>query len=321
MVSQARDEGEIAQRTKIRMPDLTLDLRNLRCALVAADRGSFRRAAAELGLQQSTVSRRVQLLEHRLGAAIFERHTGGVRVTPAGRRFLDDAAAGAEHFRRAVQAFASVSRGSSGELRIGLFVSLASGVLAEVLEHYVLLHKEINVKIEESTAQGNIGRVIKGDLDVAFVSGVPAIKGCETLRLWQERIFVALPSKHPLAAKVELAWDDIRQERFVISAGGPGPEIHDYLISRLSYVGFRPDIRPQRVGRENLMNMVARGFGLTLTTASTVATAFCGVAFRPIASSSDIVPCYALWSKSNSNPALRHFLAATRAAAQQAGTI
>jgi len=43
------------------MPDLTLDLRNLQYAMFAAERGSFRRAAAELGIQQSTLSRRVQL--------------------------------------------------------------------------------------------------------------------------------------------------------------------------------------------------------------------------------------------------------------------
>ena len=97
-------------------------------------------AAAELGLEQSTVSRRIQLLEHRLGAAIFERHTGGVRLTPAGGSFLRDAAIGADHFRRAAQAFTSVSRGSRGELRIGLFVSLASGFLAEVIEHYLKCH-------------------------------------------------------------------------------------------------------------------------------------------------------------------------------------
>lgn len=50
--------------TQIQMPDLTLDVRNLSFALAAADRGSSRRAAVELGLQPSTVSRRVQLLEN-----------------------------------------------------------------------------------------------------------------------------------------------------------------------------------------------------------------------------------------------------------------
>jgi DNA-binding transcriptional LysR family regulator len=80
------DEGF---RNHLRIPDVALDLRSQRCALVAAEQGSFRRAAAELGLQQSTISRRIQWLEHRLGAAIFDRHRSGVRLTSAGDRFCE----------------------------------------------------------------------------------------------------------------------------------------------------------------------------------------------------------------------------------------
>lgn len=54
------------------MPDLSLDLRYLRYAHLAAGYGSFRRAALSIGVNQSTLTRRVQLLERRLGVALFE---------------------------------------------------------------------------------------------------------------------------------------------------------------------------------------------------------------------------------------------------------
>ncbi|MBN9566992.1 MAG: LysR family transcriptional regulator [Alphaproteobacteria bacterium] len=297
------------------MPDLTLDLRNLRCALVAAERGSFRRAAGELGLQQSTVSRRVQLLERRLGASIFERHTGGVRLTGAGANFLREAAAGADSFRRAVQAFTSVTRGSRGQLRIGLFVSLATNFLASVIEKYRSLHEGVHVQFEESTAERTISRVVSGHIDIGFLTGVPRVEGCEVLELWHQDIFVALPSAHPLAAKRDLTWEDVRRERFIIGTGGPGPEIQDYLIKHLSGIGFHPDIRSHDVGIENLMIMVACGLGLTLSAASTDRTTFSGLAFRPIAGNTEVLPCSAIWSPRNSNPALRQFLTVARAAA------
>ncbi|RRN74611.1 LysR family transcriptional regulator [Agrobacterium deltaense] len=299
------------------MPDPTLDLRNLRYIVLAAERGSFRRVAAELEVHQSTVSRRVQLVERRLGAAIFERHPGGVTLTAAGEIFLRDATIGAHHLRRAVQAVACLKRGRQGVLRIGLFVSLAAGFLGELVERYRERHEGVDLQFEENTAERNLSRVINGELDIAFVTGTPDPIGCETLQLWEERIFVALPSSHTLSGKTEVLWDDIRQERFIVSAGGPGPEIHDYLIKRLSALGFRPDISIHRVGRENLMNMVARGFGLTLTTASTLGTSFAGLTFLPIAGDEDIVPCSAVWSSSNSNPALHHLLAIGRDAAKR----
>ncbi|KQM66533.1 MULTISPECIES: LysR family transcriptional regulator [unclassified Sphingomonas] len=252
------------------MPDPTLDLRNLRYVILAAERGSFRRVAAELGVDQSTVSRRIQLVERRLGVPIFERYSGGVCLTPAGEMFLRDATIGAHHLRRAVQAVTCLKRGGQGVLRIGLFVSLAGGFLGESVERYQEQYEGIDLQFEENTAERNLSRLIGGELDVAFVTGMPVPAGCEALQLWEERIFVAVPSSHSLSGQTEVSWGDIAKERFILSAGGPGPEIHDYLIKRLSAPGFRLDIRIHRVGRENLMNMVARGFGLTLTTASTL---------------------------------------------------
>jgi DNA-binding transcriptional LysR family regulator len=64
---------------------LTVVFSQLQHALAAADYGSFRHV---LSIKQSTLSRSVQLLEHSIGVVIFERSSGGVRATPAGRHFL-----------------------------------------------------------------------------------------------------------------------------------------------------------------------------------------------------------------------------------------
>lgn len=65
--------------------------------LAAAEHGSFSRAAEALALTHGSVSRRVAMLESWLGTAIFDRHGRGVRLTPAGQRFVAEA-------RRAVDA-------------------------------------------------------------------------------------------------------------------------------------------------------------------------------------------------------------------------
>lgn len=76
------------------MPGQVIDFRLFRYALVAAEHGSFRRAATTLNVQQSGVSRGVKNLEHRLGTELFVRGPAGVRPTPAGDRFLKEAALG-----------------------------------------------------------------------------------------------------------------------------------------------------------------------------------------------------------------------------------
>jgi DNA-binding transcriptional LysR family regulator len=59
----------------------------LQAVLVAARGGSFTAAADALGLTHGAISRRVAVVEAWLGAAVFERHGRGVRLTPAGQRF------------------------------------------------------------------------------------------------------------------------------------------------------------------------------------------------------------------------------------------
>lgn len=93
------------------MPETNLDLRVFRYALASAEHGSFRRAAAALNVQQSTVSRGVRSLEHRVGVALFERGHAGIRPTVAGDRFLQEATLGLDHLARAMQRVGALQRG------------------------------------------------------------------------------------------------------------------------------------------------------------------------------------------------------------------
>jgi DNA-binding transcriptional LysR family regulator len=80
----------------------------------------MRRAAEATGWSQATISRRIQLLERRLGAPLFERNTSGTRLMVAGERFLRTAAVGEEQLRHAANEFVSARDGFLGQLRLGI---------------------------------------------------------------------------------------------------------------------------------------------------------------------------------------------------------
>lgn len=299
------------------MPDIALDLRFLKYAILVAEHGSFRRAAETLNLSQSTMSRRIHLLERRLGVPLFERSRTGTRLTPAGERFIREAAIGAGQLRQAVHTLASTQRGDGGELRIGLMASLASGFLAELLGTYRRRFPNINVKVEEATSQANAAGVLNGRLDAAFIPGNPRLPGCQTTHLWDEAIYVALPGTHRLAMSTTIGWNDIKDETFLVTADAAGPEIEDYLIRQLSASGFRPKISVQGVGRENVLNMVAKGFGITLTTSSTLGAQYPGLLFQAIDDTQEVVSSSVVWSPANPNPALKKILELSKALANR----
>ncbi len=68
-----------------------MDIVAFRTFLAAAESGSFARAAERVHASPSTVTERIQQLEHRLGARLFERNKRGCKLTQAGKRFVPSA--------------------------------------------------------------------------------------------------------------------------------------------------------------------------------------------------------------------------------------
>jgi len=211
---------------------------------------------------------------------------------------------------------ASIGRSEEGILKVGIFSSLASGFLFDLLGAFGRQHPKVRVHLVDGDPAEHVAAVRNLELDAAFVTGAGPWDGCETEQLWFEHVFVVLPEGHPLAAKAALAWSDIAREPFIVSDAPPGPEIHDYLVAHLSDLGRHPDIQFQKVGRDNLLSLVALGRGLTLTSEATIGAQFRGIVYRPLAG--EVLPFSVVWSARNDNPASRRLLSMARATAAKA---
>ncbi len=216
-------------------------LNQLRYFVAAVDYGSFRKAAAALSVQESSISRRIRDLEDELGASLFMRHSGGVRLTVAGREFLRNARHALRQIDIGVTKVAAVGRAEQGLIKVGIFSSLASGFLFDLLRAFGTRHPNVQVDLIDGHPPEHIAAVRKLCLDVAFITGTAAWDGCEAEHLWCEKVFVVLPDNHPLTGKPELGWGDLVSERFIVSDVAPGQEIHDYLVAHLAGLGLDRD--------------------------------------------------------------------------------
>ena len=135
------------------------ELRHLRYFVAAADYGSFRKASAALGIQESTISRRIRDLEDRLGASLFQRHSGGVNLTLAGRRFLRHARVVLRQIDGSVRDVAAVGRSERGRIKIGIFSSLASGFLFELLQAFDKDHAGVLIELVDGNPSEHVAAV------------------------------------------------------------------------------------------------------------------------------------------------------------------
>lgn len=287
------------------MPDRILDLRLFRFALASAEYGSFRRAAEALNIRASTVSKGVRNLEHRVGADLFERHHAGVRLTPAGERFINEANLGFDHLRRAMQRAGALHRGEEGQLTVVVSVPLI--LLGESFETFRKRYAGVSVEVIESTTNAGLALVEQRKVDVAFVVKTRDRIATRSLLLWDEQMTVVLPKTHALAGTKRLKLDDLRHESFVLSAGGLGPDIHDHLVREMSEPGAPPKIQLHRVSQCNLITMVARGFGATIIVGPLSRAAPEEVVLVPL-EGRNVVSLCAVWIESNPNPLLKGML-------------
>lgn len=286
-------------------------LQYLRYVVAAAEKRSFRQAAAELGLWESTISRGIRDLGDEIGVALFIRHPGGVTLTNAGNRFLTHARAAIGRIEYTLKDAGAAGRGELGMVRVGIFSSLASGFLADLLQAYQAENPFVHLDFAEDSPTEHVSAVQHHRMDVTFLTGEPVAYGCETARLWEERVFAVLPQDHGLIENGEVAWGDLHDEHFIFRKTNPGPEIHDYLVKHLAELGQHRRVERCGIGRDNLMKLVAFGRGLTLTSEATTGVAFPGIVYRPI--QGERIPFSVVCSLRNDNPAFRRLLSMARA--------
>lgn len=277
-------------------------------AVAVAEYLNFRHAANALGVSPSSMSARVKMLEQELGVLLFERHARGVRLTDAGRSFIERVSAGIDQLDHAVKAAGMAASGACGRLRIGVPSMIPGSFLAKLVGQYRKDRPGIEVEVIEGAARDALMRLRADRLDVAFVAGTPDLPDCHTQRLWAEPLVAALPDRHPLANHTAVTWADLAGETFLVRYGGTGPQVHDHIVLRLAGRWPTPSILRFDVGRSTLLSMVEQGFGITVVVAATALSPASGVVFLPITDEPEPIAFSAVWSPHNRSAALRNLL-------------
>jgi len=263
-----------------------------------------------LALKQSNLSRRVRHLEEQLGITLFERTSGGVRPTLAGRDFVSGVRRILDELQGVVDGAKAVGRGEAGYLMIGFYTSLSAGNLRASLVEFGRRYPQVAISTVEGSRSRLFDGIHNGTIDIAIVTGEPASDVDRAMVLWSERIIVALPADHPLAANEIIYWTDLKRERFLLSERDPGPEIQDILVAKLSSPGDMPDVVRHDVTPENIKSLVGAGRGVSLMCEACMGASYVGVVYREArdGNGSTRIGYRAYWRDSNDNPALLNFI-------------
>ncbi|WP_407296558.1 LysR family transcriptional regulator [Stutzerimonas zhaodongensis] len=165
---------------------------------------SFTQAAASLGMQKSTVSRRVVQLEERLGVRLIHRTTRRLRLTEVGQAYYERCRQIMLDFAEAEQTVMQLQQAPTGLLRITAPIEVGQWILGRVLGEFMRLYPDINAEVE--LASRYVDPVEEG-VDIAISVGQPQDSTLIARKLFEtHRRFCASPgylAQHGVPRSVE----------------------------------------------------------------------------------------------------------------------
>jgi DNA-binding transcriptional LysR family regulator len=275
--------------------------------VAAADFGSFHKAAEALNVKQSTLSRRIQDIEHATSSSLFTRSPGGVVISSFGEEFVRMARAVLEQINEFSPSTVTTLRKET--LRVGFCTSLSTGGLRTTLLDFRRRFPEFRFEMWERDRSRLTRRLQNGTLDIVISPGKLAIE-CKSVALWSERVLIALPEDHALATRETIYWTDLNSETILMSRYDPYWEFEDLLTSKLALPNERPWIDRHDVSRSILKSLISMKLGLGLMLESDVGVRVPSVLFKEVRDGTGParVDFSAFWQEATHSSALESFL-------------
>jgi DNA-binding transcriptional LysR family regulator len=246
-----------------------VELRHLRYFVAVAEMENVSRAAMQrLHVSQPSLSRQIRDLEDELGVQLLERTAKSVRLTDAGRAFLDEARAILKHTDDAVGKVRAIAGKGETELHIGDWPLATGQIMPALLRAYQQAVHGVHVKLHDWPVEKNITGVRDGRLQLAII--IPPLKSnvLEDLRfeqLFTARVCLAVSSNHPFARRQSVSLADAAREPFIALTREEYPRHQEYLDAIFVRVPHKPRIAEEHDGWSGVFSAVDAGTGVAIT--------------------------------------------------------
>jgi DNA-binding transcriptional LysR family regulator len=228
-----------------------------------AEEESFTRAARRTNIVQSALSTSIRLLEEELGARLFTRHTRHVKLTAAGRVFLDKAYSALQALSQGKELVAEVAALRRGKLALGTVQSLPSFLdLPALLERFHNQYPEIEVRLCQGSVLSLVEKIRSVQIELAILPIEEAPPDLATRVVACDSMVLACAKDHRLAGAGRLSLEQLSEEAFVDFEMAHG--------TRKIVDGAFANARLERriafeVGDlDTLLELVGRGLGIAL---------------------------------------------------------
>ena len=261
---------------------MAITFRQLEYFLALSEELHFGNAARKLNISQPPLSASLKQLEEHLGFALMVRTNRSVRLTAAGAVFARHAARLLAQLSQAEVIAAQTAQGTTGRIGVAFVPSMLFRNLPSTLRQFQEAYPKVELVLHEMNTAGQVDRLVRHDLDVGFIHGVPLPDAVEEHLLETERLVCCLPRGHRLSGRSQITLDQLAGERFLVFAREYAESNFDRIADLLAAHGLEPYTAYKLRNWFTVVTLVSQELGVAVVPASLARMNFGNVTYVEI---------------------------------------
>jgi DNA-binding transcriptional LysR family regulator len=265
-----------------------MELRHLRYFTAVAEEMNFHRAADILNISQPPLSLTIKQLEEEIGTQLFKRIGRTIRLTRAGKAFLEYARSALQDAETAKENAFLLGTGKKGILKIGFISSAVTGILQNIVLQSRRKNPDIKLDISQSI-NGRLGnQVLSGEYDIALMRYPEYLPDNIAIRhLTKENWCAAVRPDHPLAGLRAATIKKLAEEEIIFYPRYNNPGGYDDVMTLFSVKNLTPNIVQEAPEQMTIAGLVASGLGVGIVPACMANIKLKGLEHVPIEGTKD----------------------------------
>ena len=223
---------------------------------------NFTRAADELTLSQSALSRSISRLEDELGVPLFERKSHGVILNQYGKIFLKHANQALREIDKAKLEINNMVDPFHGNISLGFIQTLGSSFVPNLISEFQKQKSGIGFQLTQDTSKKILSQIESAEIDVGFCAPQEPIKNLSSFPIMTEELFLIVHKDHWLADKEEVDLCEVATDPFVLYR--PETALHDVVQNLCFNAGFHPTMSFEAFEERTIAGLVGAKFGVAL---------------------------------------------------------
>ncbi|PFP41240.1 LysR family transcriptional regulator [Priestia megaterium] len=220
---------------------------------------SFTKAADALALTQSAVSHAITNLESEFGFLLVNRNRSGITLTTEGETMLLAIRKVLQENEKVHQEAASLLGLAKGTIKIGIFKSVSTKWLPEIIRLMEKNYPEIQIQLKEGDYLEIEQWLLSGEIDCGFIN-ITHSSQFHIISLKKDRLLCVVSDQSALYHQKTVSFEDLEKEPFIMPTYGGYHDIKQLFEEH----GIQPDIRFELMDESAILSMVTHHLGISI---------------------------------------------------------